>query len=82
MKWRNFEFDFDDVLFAVFCVVAIGCIVYALITSNIGTRSLRGSGLLLYTDPVTGCQYLNTGRGNLTPRMDKEGKQICSTEGK
>lgn len=36
------------------------------------------SGLTLYTDNLTGCQYLaihyNSG---LTPRMGKDGKQVC-----
>jgi len=33
------------------------------------------SGMWLYTDHLTGCQYLY--RGSLTPRMDADGKQIC-----
>jgi hypothetical protein len=34
------------------------------------------SGMRLYTDTATGCQYLGTW-GGLTPRMDEQGKQIC-----
>lgn len=33
------------------------------------------SGLNLYTDNLTGCQYL--GHNGLTPRMGPDGKQIC-----
>jgi len=36
------------------------------------------SGLLLYTDHLTGCQYLKGGTlGGITPRLDRSGKQIC-----
>lgn len=35
------------------------------------------SGLLLYTDYGTGCQYLATTAGSLTPRLDKDGNIVC-----
>lgn len=38
----------------------------------------KRSGLKLYTDYGTGCQYLATPYGKtLTPRFDREGKHIC-----
>lgn len=37
------------------------------------------SGMSLYTDALTDCQYLSTPFGSLTPRLDRSGKQICST---
>lgn len=37
------------------------------------------SGLLLYTDYGTGCQYVGTMTGGLTPRLDKDGKIVCKT---
>jgi len=33
------------------------------------------SGMMVLTDSLTGCQYLY--RGSLTPRMDRNGKQVC-----
>lgn len=33
------------------------------------------SGMMVYTDNLTGCQYL--GHDSLTPRMGNDGKQIC-----
>lgn len=36
------------------------------------------SGMELYTDARTGCQYLGTGFSALTPRLDSDGKQICT----
>lgn len=35
------------------------------------------SDLKVYTDHRTGCQYIGTGSGGLTPRLDANGKQIC-----
>lgn len=35
------------------------------------------SGLVLYTDAATGCQYLSASGSGSTPRMDKDGYQIC-----
>ena len=38
------------------------------------------SGLVIHTDNRTGCQYLTTKHGGLTPRMDQSGTyQICTT---
>jgi hypothetical protein len=36
------------------------------------------SGLKLRTDYGTGCQYLETSGGGLTPRLDGTGKQFCN----
>jgi len=35
------------------------------------------SGLSIKVDAMTGCQYLTTTDGGLTPRMDKSGAQLC-----
>lgn len=35
------------------------------------------SGLIIYTDHLTGCQYLRSGFGGLTPRMDGSRRHIC-----
>jgi len=39
------------------------------------------SGLALFVDNRTGCHYLSSPAGGLTPRLDSEGNQICSTQG-
>ena len=39
------------------------------------------SNLLVLTDAKTGCQYLTSNRGGITPRLDADGKQICSKGG-
>ena len=37
------------------------------------------SGFSIKTDAFTGCQYLESHHG-LTPRLDRNGKQICNIE--
>ncbi|AJC68418.1 MULTISPECIES: hypothetical protein [Dickeya] len=41
------------------------------------TDGVNRSGLSLYTDAATGCQYISAGGSGITPRMDKDGYQIC-----
>lgn len=36
------------------------------------------SGMRPRTDYGTGCQYLETSKGHLTPRMGADGRQICT----
>lgn len=39
------------------------------------------SGLVLYTDAGTGCQYLRAGGGDsLIPRVDKNGIHMCGMD--
>jgi hypothetical protein len=38
------------------------------------------SGMSLYTDARTGCQYVGIPFGSLTPRLDAQGKQICGRQ--
>lgn len=36
------------------------------------------SGVTLRTDYGTGCQYLETSEGGITPRLDRTGRQVCA----
>ena len=36
------------------------------------------SNMQVLTDALTGCQYLATQRGGITPRMDADNKQVCN----
>lgn len=38
--------------------------------------NFRRSGLKIYTDNLTGLQYLSTANGGLTPRLDINNKQL------
>lgn len=42
------------------------------------TKTAR-SGMKLYTDALTGCQYLSAG-GGLTPRIDSDGEPVCNKD--
>lgn len=35
------------------------------------------TGLTVYHDRGTGCEYLRAGSGALTPRLGPDGKQVC-----
>lgn len=37
----------------------------------------KRSGMIVYTDALTGCQYVGTILGSITPRLDKDGKIVC-----
>lgn len=39
------------------------------------------AGIVIYTDPQTGCQYLKNIGVGMTPRMGSDGKQICNSNG-
>lgn len=58
-------------------------LVLIVIVSNhfrVGFDSTDGesrSGLGLYTDAMTGCQYLSSGGSGITPRLDRDGRHIC-----
>jgi hypothetical protein len=36
------------------------------------------SNMNVLTDALTGCQYLETRKGGITPRMDANNKQVCN----
>lgn len=38
------------------------------------------SGIKPVTDNLTGCQYLITSEGGITPRLDADGKHVCKFE--
>lgn len=40
------------------------------------------SDMRIMTDHQTGCQYLMSARGGLTPRLDENGRQMCTKKGR
>lgn len=46
------------------------------VTDNIAEK--KRSGLTIYVDHETGCQYVGTVLGGLTPRIDRNGMPICT----
>lgn len=50
-------------------------------SDKVGNGEVTRSGLVIYTDHLTGCQYLSTAfKRELTPRMDENHNQICKPE--
>lgn len=45
-------------------------------TDNSDVDYLNRSGMSIRTDALTGCQYLESTKGGLTPRMDSNSKQV------
>lgn len=57
---------------------AIALCAYFFFNEKDSTDPIDGrSGLEIKVDALTGCQYLTTPNGGLTPRLDVNGKQIC-----
>jgi hypothetical protein len=85
----NFNFNWDTSTFdwTKFWLYFFGVIIITSILNhfNIGFDDSddwvnhERSGLMIYTDHRSGCQYLQGGffGDNITPRMDENGKQIC-----
>lgn len=67
---------------ALIWIVAAGLFVAALSrcqpTDSTDYSTSDRSGLKLHTDAMTGCQYLSTSGGGITPRLDSQGRQICN----
>lgn len=77
---------FDGVTKAVAWICA-AIIVLGLIGSIVGypqkddTDPSGGrSGLKIYTDSGTGCQYLSVSGGGVTPRLSADGQPICGVQ--
>lgn len=61
-------------------VVLVVLVMWAFSSKRDATDAPKGarSGLILYTDHETGCQYVQGGPlGGITPRLDEKGKPIC-----
>ena len=67
-----------DVVWICAIVLAIQFIWWAFPISRDDTDGDTRSGLVPRTDARTGCQYLESAGGGLTPRLDKAGKHICA----
>lgn len=62
----------------IYSAVILGAalIIYAM--GGDSTDGAQRSNMKLHTDSMTGCQYLSVSGGGITPRLDANGKQICS----
>lgn len=69
---------YKALLFWIALIIALEIVGHYLPHDSTDPPNSR-SGLGIYTDHLTGCQYLASGFGfgGLTPRMDANGKQVC-----
>lgn len=72
MKARVLELAIALAIVFGFLTLAGGCIR----KDNTDSPTER-SNMRPHVDHLTGCQYLSTYRGGITPRMDGRGKQLC-----
>jgi len=83
----NFNWDISKINWNVFWITFIIIVMINVILNrfHIGFDDSddwdnhKRSGLIIYTDYKSGCQYLQGGffGDNITPRLDENGKQIC-----
>jgi len=72
--WKVFFFIFWVYLAVIFFdVVTFKLFQWG--ADSTDTDSAR-SGMAIKTDNKTGCEYLVTGNGGITPRLDREGYQM------
>ena len=55
----------------------VGIFIYNYPLDNTDRSKSERSGMTLYTDYGTGCQYLSIGVGTLTPRINDKGEHVC-----
>lgn len=66
-------------------ITFIWLIIMVVIVANMPTDTTdRGffqrSGMELHYDAMTGCHYLGTFLGGVTPRLNQAGEHICTTQ--
>jgi hypothetical protein len=66
------------VLIAFVIIAAITVIAVSLPQRDDSDTADVRSGMSIHRDALTGCEYFSRGFfGGLTPRMNREGKQVC-----
>ena len=65
------------------CLLVVGAGIVGLATQRDDTDAVDSprSGMYPHIDARTGCHYLSRPFGGITPRLDREGKQICDRQG-
>ena len=62
----------------ILCVIALLLVlrVFSPVTDTTDQDFWHRSGMAVYTDNATGLQYLASPYGGMTPRLDRDGKQM------
>lgn len=74
--YREFRLDLCVVLILLF-LWGVGVDFMKIGLDTTDTSDGARSGMDLRTDHGTGCQYLESTGGGLTPRLGRDGKQVC-----
>jgi len=63
----------------LFATLIVATAIFALLSPTDGTDAnyFVRSNLRLHMDYGTGCEWLSTREGHLSPRLDASGKQVC-----
>lgn len=64
----------------IMLIVALALFVLDKQCNTNNELSLNNKNMFVYVDDLTGCQYLRTYKGGITPRLNKDGKQICEVK--
>lgn len=74
--------DFTLYIAMIFVVgMIVGRVINATSWGRDDSDGEERSGLRVHTDALTGCQYLATRGGGITPRLDTQGRHICKPTG-
>lgn len=65
-------------IFFATAVFFVGLTPYSKDDTDIPGWGMHKSGVIPVKDHKTGCQYLRTSGGGITPRMDTNGNHICN----
>lgn len=76
MKYSTLVLLGCAVIFMWFAVMIATVLLPPDSTDPVGGRS----GLTLYTDALTGCQYARGSSGGTVPRYGRDGRQICEVQ--
>lgn len=75
-------FEYVGIVAAAFIIVISIATLVGEVTPYDSTDPVDGrSGMRLYTDAGTGCQYVGAPSVGLTPRMAADGRQVCAPVG-
>lgn len=69
-----------DLFWLVMLALVMQIIYASLFIGRDSTDGERRSGMSLHVDAMTGCHYLASQYGGMTPRLDERGRHVCTGE--
>jgi hypothetical protein len=82
MRFSDFTEEYGRILMLVIVAIALMAVGGCSSGKRDDTDPSDGiSGIELFTDNMTGCQYVGWKYRAITPRMDSSGTQVCKKGG-